>query len=147
MIVYPRSMAGLNLNPNEDETNFQMNNVLTLLKRVCQKTYLSESGWDIIRLLGHPEQPRPSKSICIYGEGKTIFLLLNQSLFSSPVRELRLQPSSFGHGRFHSSNGRDLFPPNDARPSGERRLRYPEQRALCRLPRKRFFSIITYRSF
>ena len=85
MIVYPRSMVGLNLNPKESETDFQMNDILTLLKRVCQKTYLVESGWDIIRLLGATNNPIPSKSICVYGQRKRNLILLNQSLFSSSL--------------------------------------------------------------
>jgi hypothetical protein len=49
MIVYPRSLAGLNLNPKKEETEFQINDVETLLRRICEKTYLMESGWEIIR--------------------------------------------------------------------------------------------------
>jgi len=28
-----------------------------------------DSGWEIIRLLGNKNQPRPSKSICTYDKG------------------------------------------------------------------------------
>ena len=71
MVVYPRSMAWLNLNPNEKEQEFQTNQIEVLLQRVCQKTYLMETGWDIIRLLGRVN-PRPNESICEYKKG--IFL-------------------------------------------------------------------------
>ena len=53
MIVYPRSMAGLNLNPKENEIYFQTNEMEILLKRICSKTYLLESGWEIIRKMKH----------------------------------------------------------------------------------------------
>ena len=39
LIVFPRSMAGLNLNPNEEETKFQsINQVELLLNRLSKKT-------------------------------------------------------------------------------------------------------------
>ena len=49
MTVYPRSLAGLNLNPKNEEKDFQTNDIETLLERICKKTYLSESGWEIVR--------------------------------------------------------------------------------------------------
>jgi hypothetical protein len=49
LIVYPRSMAGLNLNPNEEETKFQTNEIELLLERICEKTYFMPTGWQIIR--------------------------------------------------------------------------------------------------
>ena len=50
LIVFPRSMAGLNLNPNEEETKFQsFSQVELLLNRLCKNTYLMETGWQIIR--------------------------------------------------------------------------------------------------
>ena len=61
MIVYPRSLAGLNLNPKKEENDFQTNDVETLLERICKKTYLKKSGWEIIRTEGYPN---PVKSIC-----------------------------------------------------------------------------------
>jgi hypothetical protein len=60
MIVYPRSLAGLNLNPKKEETDFQTNDVETLLRRICKKTYLEESGWEIIRNLGWNSEPAVS---------------------------------------------------------------------------------------
>jgi len=48
MIVYPRSLAGLNLNPKKEENQLQTNDVETLLERVCKSTYLKESGWEIV---------------------------------------------------------------------------------------------------
>ena len=73
MILFPRSMAGLNLNPNEKEKDFQENQIEILLQRVCQKTYLMESGWEIIRSSRSKEEMRPIKSICKYESGKTFF--------------------------------------------------------------------------
>ena len=65
LIIFPRSMAGLNLNPNEEETDFQsFNQVELLLNRVCEKTYLMETGWQIIRELGFVEEHKPKKSTC-----------------------------------------------------------------------------------
>ena len=74
MIVYPRSLAGLNLNPKKEEKDFQKNDVETLLERVCKNTYLEKSGWEIIRtqsLLGALDQP--SESTCEYKKGKQLF--------------------------------------------------------------------------
>ncbi|CBY15266.1 unnamed protein product [Oikopleura dioica] len=56
MIVYPRSLAGLNLNPKKEEKDFQTNDIETMLERICKKTYLKESGWEIVRKLGYLEQ-------------------------------------------------------------------------------------------
>jgi hypothetical protein len=80
LIVYPRSMAGLNLNPNEEETEFQsFNQVELLLNRLCKKTYLMETGWDIIWKLGLYDQPK--KSTCKFETCKLfIFLLINSNL-------------------------------------------------------------------
>jgi len=64
MIVYPRSLAGLNLNPKKEENDFQtFSDVETILERICKKTYLKESGWEIIRKQGLSE---PEKSTCAY---------------------------------------------------------------------------------
>ncbi len=70
LIVYPRSMAGLNLNPNKIEKEFQTNEIVLLLKRVCEKTFLMETGWHIIRKLYSYEKVQPKKSICKYEEGE-----------------------------------------------------------------------------
>lgn len=70
MIVYPRSMAGLNLNPTEREEDFQITEIEILLKRLCQKTYLMDTGWEIIRHLGGPNNDKPVKSICSFNSGK-----------------------------------------------------------------------------
>ena len=69
VIIYPRSMAGLNLNPNENETDFQSNQIETLLKRLCKKTYLMKAGWEIIRQLGPRRIYQPVKSICRFEKG------------------------------------------------------------------------------
>jgi len=64
LIVYPRSMAGLNLNPNQEETEFQLNEIELLLERLCQKTYLMETGWQIIRKIDKDKEDQPKKSNC-----------------------------------------------------------------------------------
>ena len=64
MIVYPRSLAGLNLNPKKEEKDFQTNDIETMLERICKKTYLKESGWEIVRNQGYPE---PVFSDCEFG--------------------------------------------------------------------------------
>jgi hypothetical protein len=64
LIVFPRSMAGLNLNPNEEETKFQFNQVELLLNRLCKNTYLMETGWQIIRQIAWRETDQPKKSTC-----------------------------------------------------------------------------------
>ena len=50
MIIYPRSLAGMNLNPKNGEKEFQDNEIWLLLKRIKYETYLNKSGWDIIRI-------------------------------------------------------------------------------------------------
>ena len=70
LIVYPRSMAGLNLNPNQEETEFQLNQIEFLLERLCKKTYLMETGWEIIRKLDFEEKRQPKKSTCRFEKGK-----------------------------------------------------------------------------
>jgi len=62
MIVYPRSLAGLNLNPKKEENNFQTNDVETLLERICKKTYLRKSGWEII--IKQVRYQKPAESTC-----------------------------------------------------------------------------------
>ena len=52
MIIYPRSLAGFNLNPKKEEQEFQENEIELLLKRMKFKTYLNESGWVMIRKFG-----------------------------------------------------------------------------------------------
>jgi hypothetical protein len=49
MIIYPRSLAGMNLNPINKEKKFQHNKIDLLLARMKYETYLHKSGWDIIR--------------------------------------------------------------------------------------------------
>ena len=70
MVVYPRSMAGLNLNPKKEETDFQFNEIELLLERLCKETYLMPTGWQIIRQIGQDEEFRPKKSICKFEKGK-----------------------------------------------------------------------------
>ena len=68
MIVFPRSLAGLNLNPSKEEQNKQTNEIDILLERLCQKTYLMESGWEIIRKMGG-EKYSPVESTCHFHPG------------------------------------------------------------------------------
>jgi hypothetical protein len=70
LIVYPRSMAGLNLNPNEEETEFQLNEIELLLERICKQTYLMPTGWEIIRHLDGDEKDQPKRSTCKFEKGK-----------------------------------------------------------------------------
>ena len=72
LIIYPRSMAGLNLNPNEEETEFQLNQIEFLLERICKKTYLMPTGWQIIRQLDEDEEDQPKKSTCKFEKGKSV---------------------------------------------------------------------------
>jgi len=73
MIVYPRSLAGLNLNPNKEESQFQANDIETLLKRICKKTYLNESGWEIVRKQGYISMVFPTESLCEFEKGNFRF--------------------------------------------------------------------------
>ena len=66
MIVYPRSLAGLNLNPKKEEKYFQTNDIETLLERICKKTYLRESGWEMIRNI---DSCKPAISSCEFEKG------------------------------------------------------------------------------
>jgi len=49
MIICPRSLAGMNLNPKNKEKKFQHNKIDLLLARMKYETYLHKSGWEIIR--------------------------------------------------------------------------------------------------
>jgi len=40
LVIYPRSMAGLNLNPNRKEIKNQLTQIQLLVERICYKTYL-----------------------------------------------------------------------------------------------------------
>ena len=48
MVIYPRSLSGLNLNPNTEENDFQSTETDMLLRRLKNKTYL------LISSLGSP---------------------------------------------------------------------------------------------
>ena len=73
LIVYPRSMAGLNLNPSQEESEFQkFHEIESLLERLCKNTYLMETGWQIIRQLDRKEENQPKKSTCKFEQGKII---------------------------------------------------------------------------
>jgi len=50
MRIYPRSLAGLNLNPDGREIKYQrFRNFETLLDRMVRPTYAFEAGWDWMR--------------------------------------------------------------------------------------------------
>ena len=70
LVIYPRSMAGINMNPKIKETERQTTQIETLLQRVCYKTFLMPSGWEIIRKLGDKNDSKPHKSICQYERGE-----------------------------------------------------------------------------
>jgi hypothetical protein len=72
LIVFPRSMAGLNLNPKKEEEKNQLTEIELLLKRVCEKTYLMETGWHIIRQINGLDKYHPKKSTCKFEQGKAI---------------------------------------------------------------------------
>jgi hypothetical protein len=75
LIIFPRSMAGLNLNPKKEETEFQLNQVELLLNRLCKKTYLMETGWQIIRQIGHKDDGQPKESTCRFEKGRIYYFL------------------------------------------------------------------------
>ena len=52
MIVFPKSLAGLNDNPRHNEKETQFTQVDKLLKRLKFKTFLNKKGWEIISKLG-----------------------------------------------------------------------------------------------
>jgi hypothetical protein len=95
MIVYPRSLAGLSLNPKKEESDFQTNDIEKLLKRICQKTFLKESGWEIIRTQG---TRKSAESTCNWKQG-FYFALFTKAIFSASQRKLRLFSSSDRHRR------------------------------------------------
>ena len=101
MRVYPRSLAGLNLNPKKEENNFQTNDVETLLERICKKTYLRESGWEIVRKQGWSQ---PDESTCEFEKGKFFSRNSQLTIFSHSQRKLRFFSSTFSHWRLFSSN-------------------------------------------
>jgi hypothetical protein len=116
LIVYPRSMAGLNLNPKKEEEKSQLNQIELLLKRLCEKTYFMETGWEIIRQIYDFSRDQPKKSTCKFEQGKIIellglFISNSKISFSHFERELSFHSSSDRHRRFSSS-----------RPSNRRRF-------------------------
>ncbi|CBY10809.1 unnamed protein product [Oikopleura dioica] len=94
MAVYPRSLAGLNLNPKKEENNFQTNDIETMLERICKKTYLRESGWEIVRT---QSWSYPAESTCDYKK-----VTLNQNfVFSRPLTVTGANLFSSGELVFH----------------------------------------------
>ena len=79
MIVYPRSLAGLNLNPKKEENYFQTNDVETVLERICKKTYLYKSGWEIVKKQGYSLN-RPVESTCEFEKGHFHFEFFQKQL-------------------------------------------------------------------
>jgi hypothetical protein len=63
MIVFPKSLAGLNYNPCQTEKKLQNTRVHTLLERLRFGTYLSKEGWEIISRIG------TARGSFNYGEG------------------------------------------------------------------------------
>ena len=107
-------MAGLNLNPKKEENNFQTNDIETMLERICKKTYLIKSGWDIIRkqnLFGS----QPAESICEYKKGKKTPFTSQKYIFSHAQPKLRFLAPTHRHWRLSFSNWQNRFSPNDAR--------------------------------
>ncbi|CBY34692.1 unnamed protein product [Oikopleura dioica] len=96
-------MAGLNLNPNKKEEEFQTNEIVLLLERLCEKTYLMETGWQIIRKLDQDIKDQPEMSKCKYHE---VFLKRKLPLYSSFDRNWRLSTPRPYH----------FLPPDGARP-------------------------------
>ncbi|CBY13561.1 unnamed protein product [Oikopleura dioica] len=68
MNVYPRSLAGLNRNPNKAEKDYQMTEIVSLLERMAKETFFNVSGWEIVRSKGYLSSPR--RSSFDYREGK-----------------------------------------------------------------------------
>ncbi|CBY43068.1 unnamed protein product [Oikopleura dioica] len=95
MRIYPRSLAGLNLNPKKVESQFQTNDIETLLERICKKTYLRKSGWEIVR--EQSSFPKPAESTCEYKK-----VTLNQNyVFSRPLTVTGAYLFSTGEIVFH----------------------------------------------
>ena len=62
-------------NINKKEKEFQLNEIELLLERLCKKTYLMETGWEIIRKLHFIEERQPKKSTCKFEKGKKKFFI------------------------------------------------------------------------
>ena len=79
VIIYPQSLAGMNLKHNEIEL---------LLKRIKYETYLNKSGWDIIRCYDSV-----AKGSFDYNQGKNKnYYSLNRNLFKSSSIPTTCQP-------------------------------------------------------
>ena len=116
LIVYPRSMAGLNLNPNKIEEEFQTNEIGLLLERLCNETYLMETGWQIIRKLDQDIKDQPEMSKCKYHEGKIMIKTKKLSIFSLLERKLPLYSSFDRNWRLSTPRPYHFLPPDGARP-------------------------------
>jgi len=77
MIIYPRSLAGLNLNPKKGEKEFQFNSVEMILKRLKFPTYLNKSGWHILTRNGIY-----AKGSFDFAEGKSLLSIQPNPPFS-----------------------------------------------------------------
>ena len=113
MIVYPRSLAGLNLNPKEEEKDFQTNEIKRILERICAKTYLKESGWQIVRKRGFVY---PVFSECEFKNGISLSKISSKNYFSYSKWKLRLFSSTNRHWRLSPPRRYSLLPPDGARP-------------------------------
>ena len=116
MIVYPRSLVGLNLNPKKEEKEIQENDVETLLQRICEKTFLMESGWEIVRNQSI-DLYKPADSTCEFESGTfSCSLFLHKTTLSNSKRKLPLHSSFDNHRRLSSSRRYSFLPPDGARP-------------------------------
>jgi hypothetical protein len=74
MIIYPRSLAGMNLNPRKKEKKFQCNEIELLLKRMKNETYLHKSGWEILQITYYVARAR--EGTFDFKQGKIIIFVL-----------------------------------------------------------------------
>ena len=113
MIIYPRSLAGMNLNPINIEKEFQHNKIELLLKRIKNETYLNDSGWDIIR-----DHRFGAEGSFDYNRGKDnqLFFFPFKQFSSPPPHLLHAHASSDCNCRLLETKPRFDFPPNDSRP-------------------------------
>ena len=127
MIIYPRSLAGLNLNPKNEERKFQQNEIELLLKRIKNETYLNHSGWRIIS----SDYFFASVSFD-FDQGKKKYFF-NFCYFISPSsHNLHAESSLDCHCCLHVSERRSYLPPNDPRPRRKRQICSPKHASFVR---------------
>ena len=124
MIIYPRSLAGMNLNPKNEEKEFQQGEIELLLKRMKNETYLHKSGWDIIRRSF-------AEGKFDFNKGKiSIFLYL--TLFSPSPYIFHAHASLDRHCCLPETRRRGFLPPNGPRPRRIRRIHSPKHAPFVR---------------